>query len=173
MIHRAALIVIKLCTLVAAGICLHDASPAIAGSADIFQSIGPAPGKTPAQHRADIDGYTRALEEDALDQELTSGQRYSALYNRGFLWVVLDRYDIALRDFKTLVEGTDSKIGQMPETSLTYALSLFWHGVCLSATGDREGGLHDIDKAIALRPWNDDWRKIRENVARGQPPKPT
>ena len=124
-----------------------------AGSLDDFRRANsPAITHTVEESLTAINDYTSALDADLEDEQLTVSQRRTAIYQRAYHWMTLYKCEEAIPGFSTLIEGTDPKVGALPETDPLYAESYKWRAVCRYTVFDVNGAIGDIQAARRLRP---------------------
>ena len=129
------------------------ASPAQAGSLEDYQRANrPAVTHTVEESLTAINDYTTALDADLDDEQLSVSQRRTAIYQRAYHWMTLYKCDEAIPGFTTLIEGTDSRVGELPHNDPLYAESYKWRAVCRYTVFDLTGAIADIQAARRLRP---------------------
>jgi hypothetical protein len=136
---------------------LHAAlsSPAAAGSLDDYLRASrghPAKGLTVEEALTAINNYSAALDADEHDEQLTTQQRKSALYQRAYHWMTLYRCNEAIPGFTQLIDGTDARVGELSEDDPIYAESFKWRAVCRYTVMDLNGAIADIAAARRLQP---------------------
>jgi hypothetical protein len=124
-----------------------------AGSLDDFRRANrPAITHTVEESLTAINDYTAALDADLTDEQLSVGQRRTAIYQRAYHWMTLYKCDQAIPGFTTLIEGTDPRVGELPQNDPLFAESYKWRAVCRYTVLDMPGAIGDIQAARRLRP---------------------
>jgi tetratricopeptide (TPR) repeat protein len=143
-----------------------------AGSLDDFNNAKVV-GWSRENHLPTIALYSTALAADLIDNELSAQQRIEAVISRGERLFLLKRYDEALSDFSSLIEGTDPRVGALPGTSEAYGLSLFWRAQCYADMDQTEKAVLDIDRAYELLRENAVVERMRNQIKNRLKPNPT
>ena len=126
---------------------------AAAGSLDDYQRANrPAITHTVEESLTAINDFTAALDADLTDEQLSISQRRTAIYQRAYHWMTLYKCDEAIPGFTALIDGTDPRVGPLPETDPLYAESFKWRAVCRYTVFDVPGAIGDIQAARRLRP---------------------
>jgi len=126
---------------------------AAAGSLEEYQRANrPAITHTVEESLIAINDFTAALDADLADEQLSLSQRRTAIYQRAYHWMTLYKCDEAIPGFTTLIDGTDPRVGALPQNDPLYAESFKWRAVCRYTVFDLNGAIVDIQAARRLRP---------------------
>jgi tetratricopeptide (TPR) repeat protein len=145
-----------------------------AGSLDDFnKATNTVRGTSRDSHLETVALYSAALAADLTDKQLSIAQRAEAVVSRGERLFLLKRYDEALSDLSSLIDGMDPRVGVLAATHEIYGLAVFWRALCYADMGQTEKAAIDIDRAYELLPDNLLVERMRDTIRSRLKPKPT
>jgi hypothetical protein len=143
---------------------LAGAGAAQASSLDEFNTALANTGEDTNARLSRAASFAAALAEDIIDEKLTIQQRTAVLYGEALDDVFMKHYGQAIDEFTVLIDGSDSRVGELPADSSYFTNALAWRARCYAETANMTKAVRDVDRAAELRPTDATIQQIHDEI---------